>query len=181
MVFFLYKSLKIIMLMSIYMIEVNAMRIENAINEVQGPQQTERRQNAEMRRKRNIGGSGDVVEISTASRSLGAQAASTVDLNAVSDVRQSRVEAVKQRVASGYYDQPEVRVAIADAVLNAGVVDAVAQEIQDVRSTRRELGSVPDVREDRVAQARDRVASGFYDAGGVNAQVADRILDNLIG
>lgn len=157
------------------------MRIENAINEVQGPQQTERRQNAEMRRKRNTGRTGDVVEISTTARSLGAQAASTVDLNAVSDVRQSRVEAVKQRVASGYYDQPEVREAIADAVLNAGVVDAVAQEIQDVRTTKQELGSVPDVREDRVAQARERVANGFYDAGGVKAQVADRVLDNLIG
>ena len=157
------------------------MRIENAINEVQGPQQTERRQNAEMRRKRNTGRTGDVVEISTTARSLGAQVASTVDLNAVSDVRQSRVEAVKQRVANGDDDQPEVREAIADAVLNAGVVDAVAQEIQDVRTTKQELGSVPDVREDRVAQARERVDNGFYDAGGVKALVADRVLENLIG
>ena len=37
------------------MIEVSAMRIENAINEVQGPQQAERRQNAEVRRKRGTG------------------------------------------------------------------------------------------------------------------------------
>jgi len=157
------------------------MRIENAINEVQGPQQTERRQNADVRRKRNTGRAGDVVEISTAARSLGAQAANTVDLNAVSDVRQSRVEAVKQRVASGYYDQPEVREAIADAVLNAGVVDAVAQEIQDVRTAKRDLDTVPDVREDRVEQARERVASGFYDSAGVQSQVADRVLDTLIG
>jgi anti-sigma28 factor (negative regulator of flagellin synthesis) len=163
------------------MTEVNAMRIENAINEVHGPQQTERRQNAEMRRKRPTGQTGDVVEISTTARSLGAQTANTVDLNAVSDVRQSRVEAVKQRVASGYYDRPEVREAIADAVLNSGVVDEVAQEVRDVRTSKRELASVPDVREERVAQARDRIATGFYNSGGVKSLVADRILENLIG
>ena len=155
------------------------MRIENAINEVQGPQQTERRQLSDMRRKRSAGRAGDVVEISNTARSMGAQL--SADLSSVSDVRQARVEAVRQRVASGYYDRPEVREAIADAVLDAGVVDAVAQEIQEARTAKRELASVPEVREDRVAQARQRAATGFYDSAGVRGEVADSVLNALIG
>jgi anti-sigma28 factor (negative regulator of flagellin synthesis) len=154
------------------------MRIENAINEAQGPQQTERRQIADVRRKRSTGRAGDVVEISNAARSLGTQL--STELNSVSDVRQTRVEAVRQRVSSGYYDKPEVREAIADAVLNAGVIDAVAQEVQDVRNAKQELKHVSDVREDRVEQARKRVETGFYDSAGVRAQVANSLLDQLV-
>ena len=155
------------------------MRIENAINEVQGPQQAERRQNAEVRRKRGAGRTGDVVEISNTAKSLGAQIVG--DLSAGNDVRASRVEAVKQRVQSGYYDRPEVRQAIADAVLDSGVVDAVAQEVQAARSAKQELANVPDVRADRVAEARQRADTGFYDQAGVKAQIAENVLDNLIG
>jgi len=155
------------------------MRIENAINEVQGPQQTEKRQLSDVRRKRTAGRAGDVVEISNTARSLGAQL--NADLSSVSDVRQGRVEAVRQRVASGYYDRPEVREAIADAVLDSGVIDAVAQEVQEARTAKRELANVPDVREDRVSQARQRVATGFYDSVGTRADVADSVLNALIG
>ena len=155
------------------------MRIENAINEVQGPQQTERRQLSDTRRKQRTGRAGDVVESSTTAKSLGAEL--NANLSSVSDVRQARVEAVRERVASGYYDRPEVREAIADAVLDSGVVDAVAQEVQEARTAKRDLASVPDVREDRVAQARQRAATGFYDAAGVRSEIADSVLDALIG
>ena len=155
------------------------MRIENAINEVQGPQQAERRQNAEVKRRRGTGRAGDVVEISNTAKSLSAQVVG--ELNSGNDVRPSRVEAVKQRVESGYYDKPEVREAIADAVLNSGVVDAVAQEVQEARTAKEELAQVPDVREDRVSEAKQRVETGFYDQAGVKAQIADSVLDSLVG
>ena len=153
------------------------MRIENAIQETQGPQQTERRQLAETRRK--AGRTGDVVEISQTGRSLGTQL--KADLSAAIDVRQARVEEVRQRVASGFYDQPEVREAIADAVLSAGVVDAVAQEVQSARTAKRELDGMPDVREDRVALAQKRLATGFYDSAGVRETVADGLLSQWVG
>ena len=156
------------------------MRIENAINEIRGPEQTERR-DTEVKRRRSAARSGDVVEISTTARTLGSQSVSREDLNAVSDVRQARVEAVRQRVASGYYDRPEVREAIADAVLDSGVVDSVGQEAQQVRTARQGLADVPDVREDRVAEAKERVAADFYNSDGARTQIADSVLDALIG
>lgn len=42
-------------------------------------------------------------------------------LDGVESVRQDRVDAVKARIANGYYDQPEVREAIATAFLRANV------------------------------------------------------------
>jgi len=38
-------------------------------------------------------------------------------IDGVGDVRKERVEAVKDRIASGFYDQPDVREAIATAFL----------------------------------------------------------------
>ncbi len=156
------------------------MRIENAINEIQGRKPIERRE-AEVKRHRNAPPAGDVVEISKAARALGSRAVSRADLEAVSDVRQARVEEVRQRVATGFYDRPEVRRAIAETVLDSGVVDDVGQEAGQVRATKELLPEVPDVREDRVALARQRVASAYYDSANITSQVADRVLDALIG
>ena len=156
------------------------MRIENVINEIRGPEQPDRR-NAEIKRRKGAGRKGDTVEISKAARALGAQSVSRADLDSVGDVRQARVEAVRQRVAAGYYDLPDVREAVAEAILGAGVVDSVGEEVRQVRSAQDHLVDVPDVREDRVSEARQRVAAGFYDSAGVQTQTADRILDALIG
>ena len=156
------------------------MRIENAINEIQGRKPIERRE-AEVKRRRNSPPAGDVVQISKAARALGSRAVSRADLDAVSDVRQARVEEVRQRVATGFYDRPEVRRAIADAVLDSGVVDDVGQEAGQVRAATEQLPGVPDVREDRVALAKQRVASAYYDSASITSQVADRVLDALIG
>ena len=107
------------------------MRIENTIHEIQGPKPLERR-DAEVKRRRNTPRGGDVVEISNAARTLGSQPVSRSDLESASDVRQARVEEVRQRVANGFYDRLEVRQAIANAVLDSGVVASVGQEVRQV-------------------------------------------------
>ena len=151
------------------------MRIENAINQICGPETTERRE-AEVRRRRSVPNGGDVVEISQAARELG-----QVDLGSVDDVRGKLVEEVKRRVASGYYDRPEVLRAIADAVLNSGIVSGVAEEVKAVSTLRSAVADLPEVRQDRIAQAAERVASGFYNSSRAAVQVADRVLDGLVG
>jgi membrane-bound lytic murein transglycosylase B len=88
---------------------------------------------------------------------------------------------VKQRVAEGFYDRPEVREAIADAVLDSDVVEGVRQEARQVGEARSEIENVPEVREDRVEQARRRVASNFYDSANARVETANRILENIVG
>lgn len=156
------------------------MRIENALHELRGPDLQERR-SQEVKRRRQAPKANDVVELSKAAQSLGSQSVSASDLNAASDVRQTRIEAVIQRVAEGFYDRPEVREAIADAVLDSGVVEGVRQEARQVGEARSEIENVPDVREDRVEQARIRVAANFYDSANAKTATADRILDNIVG
>ena len=56
-----------------------------------------------------------------------------------------------------------------------------AQEIQQVREARAEVQDIPDVREDRVVLAKERVEMGFYDSVGVKIQAAENLLDALIG
>ena len=156
------------------------MRIENAIHEIQDPKPLERR-DAEVKRRRNTARGGDVVEISNAARTLGSQSVSRSDLESASDVRHARVEEVRQRVSNGFYGRREGRQGIADAVLDSGVVDSVGQEVRQVRSAQQQAADVPDVRQDRVAQAKQRVATDFYNQAGVTEEMADRFLDSLIG
>ena len=159
---------------------IETLRIENAISEAQGPEPSERR-NAEVRRRRSAEGSGDRVEISSAARNLGSAGVSRSDLHSVADVRQDRIQEVRERVASGFYNRPEVKEAIADAVLESGVVDAVGREASTARQVKSSLDYVPDVRGEKVAAARERVASSYYDSEGVRSEIAGRFLDSLIG
>tara|TARA_Y100000588_G_scaffold350741_1_gene402072 strand:+ start:596 stop:1063 length:468 start_codon:yes stop_codon:yes gene_type:complete len=155
------------------------MRIENALHELRGPDLQERR--SQEVKRRQAPKSNDVVELSKTAQSVGSQSVSPSDLNAVSDVRQPRIDAVKQRVAEGFYDRPEVREAIADAVLDSGVVEGVRQEARQVGEARSEIENVPEVREDRVEQALRRLASNFYDSANARVETANRILENIVG
>ena len=72
-----------------------------------------------------------------------------------------------------------------NAARSAGETDRVelsgaAQESRQIESRLQSAASdVPDVREDRVAQARARIASGEYDNENVRRIIADRILSQL--
>jgi anti-sigma28 factor (negative regulator of flagellin synthesis) len=144
------------------------MRIENTIHEIQGPKSSDRRI-AEVRRRRGSEGSGDRVEISSAARNLGSAGVSKSALNSVADVRQERVQEVRERVASGFYDRPEVQRAIADAVLESGVVNSVGREASTARELKSGMDHVPEVRAERVEAARQRVTADFYSSADAKA------------
>lgn len=118
----------------------------------------------------------DVVEISR-----GAQEVSELSALARAESTETnpRIDEIKQRVESGYYDARQVREQIADALLDSpGMRDDVS-DVAVFKGAQEALNSVPDVREDKVDQARQRVESGFYDRGEVKQDTADRILDEL--
>ncbi len=156
------------------------MRIENAINEMRGSEAPEKR-SEEVRKRRHASKARDVVEISTKARSLNASVILAADVDAAPDVRQTRIDAVRQRAAEGFYDRPEVREAIADAVLDSGLVDGVQGEAGQVRQARQEIQNVPDVREDRVDKAKGRIATGFYELQATQDEIGRRLSESLIG
>jgi len=146
-------------------------RIENAINEVRGTQKSERRNHT--RSKEKISGRGDALELSSAGKALSTSSGS--------GVRTSRVDEVRRRVEDGFYDRPEVRVAIAKAILESGVVDSVMDEVLAFRDAKKSLDQTADLRVDRVNEAREKVRSGHYNRPEVRAEVADRLTNALIG
>ncbi len=54
------------------------------------------------------------------------------------------------------------------------------RQVQDLRGRLTEAArAMPEVREDRVAQARARLEAGEYDSEGVRRQIADRLLEQF--
>lgn len=120
---------------------------------------------------------GDVVEISTSTQGvadLAAKAKAAVD--AGSD---ARLEEVRARVQSGYYNAPETRKQIAGALLQSGGFKEVAADLAQARGVSQQVKNTPEVRKAEVERARQRVSSGFYQDPEVRQATADRIVDQL--
>ena len=64
-----------------------------------------------------------------------------------------------------------------DTSKTSGTDDSV--ELSDVATLQSAAREVPDVREDRVAQARARIAAGEYDNENTRRIIAERILDQF--
>ncbi len=118
----------------------------------------------------------DVVEISQ-----GAQEVS--DLSALARAESTetnpRIGEIKQRVESGYYDAREVREQIAENLLDSTSMREEVSDIAVFNQARQQLDSVPDAREDRVSEARQRVENGFYNRTEVRLETANKILDEM--
>ena len=119
----------------------------------------------------------DVVEISR-----GAQEVSELSALARAESTETnpRIDDIKRRVESGYYNARQVREQIADALLDSpGMRDDVS-DVVVFKGAQEALDAVPDEREDKVNEARQRVESGFYNRGEIQRDTADRILDELV-
>ena len=158
------------------------MKINGILSEIQNITQANRKAAEERQRAREARTGGDVVQISDRARTRKTQQESAANaLKDTPDVRQARVEQVKGRVAERFYDRPEVRKAIAGSILDSGLLNEIASERRQVDSARSALNDVPDVRENRVAEAKARAAQGFYDQPQVRNQAANNIIDNIVG
>ena len=119
----------------------------------------------------------DVVEISR-----GVQEVSELSALARAESTETnpRIDEIKRRVESGYYNARQVREQIADALLDSpGMRDDVS-DVVVFKGAQEALDAVPDEREDKVNEARQRVESGFYNRSEIQRDTADRILDELV-
>ena len=119
----------------------------------------------------------DVVEISR-----GAQEVSELSALARAESTETnpRIDDIKRRVESGYYNARQVREQIADALLDSPGMRNDVSDMVVFKGAKEAVGSVPDVREDKVSEARQRVESGFYNQGEIQRDTADRVLDELV-
>lgn len=118
----------------------------------------------------------DVVEISRSGQDV--STLSTLAKSAPAEAN-PRIQEIRGRVESGYYNSRQVREQIADSLLESENLREVVSEINQVQVAKQQLSEIPDIREDRVDTARQRVGSGFYDESQVRQDTADRVLDEL--
>lgn len=121
-----------------------------------------------------MGRGDDSVEISRPAQDA---AGLTETLKAAPETPNPRIGEIRERVQSGYYNTEEVRREIAGALLDTDGIRPVVEEVVEVRGAQRQMADVPDMRDDRVAESRERAASGFYDQPDVRAQTAQSIID----
>jgi hypothetical protein len=121
-----------------------------------------------------VGRGDDSVEISRPAQDA---AGLTETLKAAPETPNPRIGEIRERVQSGYYNTEEVRREIAGALLDTDGIRPVVEEVVEVRGAQRQMADVPDMRDDRVAESRERAASGFYDQPDVRAQTAQSIID----
>ena len=82
------------------------------------------------------------------------------------------------------YERSQILYKTADILTNKSeeFAQLLARESsKTIREARKEVDAVPEVRAERVAEAKQRAAAGYYDSAGVQSLTADRVLDALIG
>ena len=138
--------------------------------------QTNSRNDA-VRQKKDSGRADDVVEISS-----GLQDVAELSSKAANAPEEAnpRIDQIKERVSSGYYDSAEARRQIADALLQSDSLRGTVRDIETSRDVKQQLDQVPDSRPERVDQARQRVDNGYYDSPEVRRETGERLLDHLI-
>ena len=150
------------------------MRIENLLTEIHHPSTMKGASRRQASEGKAVAKGGKDAFVPSRAGSVLAQAQ-------VEDVRQSRIDEIRHRVKSGYYDKPEVRLAIADALISSGMADPVLAEVQEIKITRKKMMELPDVRERKVVEAKQRVEDGFYKNVTALTGAAENFLDsNLV-
>jgi anti-sigma28 factor (negative regulator of flagellin synthesis) len=94
--------------------------------------------------------------------------------------RTARLEEVRQRLSSGYYNTEQFRSDLADAVSLSGTMNEVVVDSAQIQELRRQVDEAPDSREGRIEETRKRVAEGYYDQRSARLDAADRLIDDLI-
>ena len=133
--------------------------------------------NAPVRSNNESARADDVVEISR-----GAQEVSELSALARAESTEAnpRIDEIKRRVESGYYNARQVREQIADALLDSPGMRNDVSDVAVFKGAQEALDDVPDVRESKVSEARKRVENGFYHRGEIQRDTADRILDEIV-
>jgi hypothetical protein len=151
------------------------MRIEGLSHTPKVPQGNTRTDSA--RAKKPAGGD-DVVEISRDAQEISDLAAKITDAGETG--MSPRLEEVKAKVDSGFFNSRERLEAVAGALQDADPIADVVGEIKTVQTAKRQLEDVPDVRPERVQEAKLKVEQNVFFDREVEQQTAENILNEMI-
>ena len=95
--------------------------------------------------------------------------------------RSALVDAAKAKVSDGNFLLDEVVNGTAEQILNSGALsDLINNDNPLVRARLAQTGTLA-AGEDKLAQVKERIASGYYNSSEVVDQTAEKILEDLLG
>ena len=120
----------------------------------------------------------DVVELSQDAKEVSNLAAKIT--GAEETGMSPRIQEVRAKIDSGFFNSREGLEAVADAMQNADPITDVVSEIATVQTAKRQLEDVPEVRPEKVQEARDKIEQSFFFSREVEEQTAGNLLDEMI-
>ena len=95
--------------------------------------------------------------------------------------RSELVNAAKAKISDGNFLLDEVVNGTAEQILNSGALsDLINNDHPLVRARLAQTGTLA-AGDDKLAQIKDRIASGYYNSSDVVDQTAEKVLENLLG
>lgn len=86
---------------------------------------------------------------------------------------------VKQKTTNGYYDKPETKEKTSDKLIHSEELKEVVDQYHLLNLTKDILSKTPDIRHDKVAGVKKRMAEGFYDSSANFGVFADKIIKHF--
>jgi len=86
---------------------------------------------------------------------------------------------VKQRTSDGYYDKSETKEKTSDNLISSDELKEVVDQYHLSNLTKEILSKTPEVRHDKVAGVKKRMAEGFYDSAANFGAFADKIIKHF--
>jgi anti-sigma28 factor (negative regulator of flagellin synthesis) len=103
------------------------------------------------------------------------------DLDAQTPVREDKVELARSKLASGNLITDEVVESTAEAILKSGTLsDLINIDQPLIKAMLAETGDL-EASEEKLAEIKERIQSGYYNSPEVVGDIADKMLEDLLG
>ncbi|NLI15039.1 MAG: flagellar biosynthesis anti-sigma factor FlgM [candidate division Zixibacteria bacterium] len=86
---------------------------------------------------------------------------------------------IRQRTASGYYEETEVLKTISDKLIDSGELKDVVKEYQQLSKLKSIQSTEKPIRQDKVAEARKKMENGYYNDPTNFDSFAQKIIDHF--
>ena len=118
----------------------------------------------------------DSVEISQSAQNVSELADLAQSIAAQS---KANLDAIRERVESGFYDTQEALENVANAMLDSDGLQDTISEIAQFQGAKQQLDQVPDVRADVVERVRELAGNGFYNQRDILERTADGVINEI--
>ena len=125
----------------------------------------------------------DTVKISKSGKSLQKNKAEFLfakkALSQIPDIREDKVKATLSKIESNYFDNLSVKGELSKKILGSGIFDVELYGNRVISKSKTGLKNVPDIRENKINEIREKLKSNFYSRKDIISQLSDRILKSL--